>query len=109
MMSVMPYTPIEMMIIAAAREIRDGETVFMGTYWPIPSVMLAKKTHAPHITIMVEGGLGIEAGRGRQTNSSPYGGRVEGVTVRSRSPGDVSSGREDKIVVGKRFFYVEYK
>ena len=71
MMSVMPYTPIEMMIIAAAREIRDGETVFMGTYWPIPSVMLAKKTHAPHITIMVEGGLGIEAGRGRQTNSPP--------------------------------------
>jgi len=61
MMSVMPYTPIEMMIIAAAREIRDGETVFMGTYWPIPSVMLAKKTHAPHITIMVEGGLVTDA------------------------------------------------
>ncbi|HID94616.1 MAG TPA: hypothetical protein EYP53_00970 [Candidatus Latescibacteria bacterium] len=51
------YTPIEMMIIAAAREIRNGETVFMGTYWPIPSVVLAKKTHAPDITIVVEGGL----------------------------------------------------
>jgi glutaconate CoA-transferase subunit B len=51
------YNPIEMMIIAAAREIRDGETVFMGTYWPIFATMLAKKNHAANATLVVEGGL----------------------------------------------------
>ncbi len=51
------YTSIEMMIIAASREIRDGEIVFMGTYWPILAVNMAQKTHAPNITVVVEGGI----------------------------------------------------
>ena len=54
------YTPREMMIISAARQIKDGEIVFMGTYWPIPSVLLAKRTHAPGIIIAVEGGVIID-------------------------------------------------
>jgi glutaconate CoA-transferase subunit B len=29
----------------------------MGTFWPIPAVLLAKNAHAPDITIMVEGGV----------------------------------------------------
>jgi len=51
------FTPREMMIVTAAREIEDREIVLVGTYWPILAVILAKKTHAPKITIVVEGGV----------------------------------------------------
>ncbi len=52
-----PYSSIEMMIIAASREIRDGEVVFMGTYWPILAVNTAQRTSAPNISVAVEGGM----------------------------------------------------
>ncbi|MFC1858831.1 CoA-transferase subunit beta [Thermodesulfobacteriota bacterium] len=51
------YTPIEMMILAASREIRDEETVFVGTYWPIIAALQAKRAHAPDTTLVVEGGI----------------------------------------------------
>ena len=53
----MVYTLIEMMIIAAAREIRDGEKVFVGTCWPLLAATLAKKLHAPNIIMLFEGGI----------------------------------------------------
>ncbi|MDY6835010.1 MAG: CoA-transferase [Chloroflexota bacterium] len=51
------YTAVEMMIIATAREIQDGDIVFVGTYWPILAGLLAKRTHAPTSLIVLEGGV----------------------------------------------------
>lgn len=53
----MDITRREMMIIAAAREIKDGERVLTGAYWPILPSILAKKTHAPNAILIFEGGL----------------------------------------------------
>lgn len=51
------YTPAELMVSAAAREIRDSETVFVGMRLPLIAFMLAKKTHAPNATGIFEAGL----------------------------------------------------
>ncbi|MEE9610765.1 MAG: CoA-transferase, partial [Desulfatiglandales bacterium] len=47
----------ELLIVTAAREIRDKEKVFIGTFWPIPVAMLAKKSHAKEIIMFMEGGI----------------------------------------------------
>ena len=41
------YTLGELMVAAAAREIRDGEVVFVGMRLPMIAFVVAKKTHAP--------------------------------------------------------------
>jgi glutaconate CoA-transferase subunit B len=51
------YTPAELMVAAAAREIRDGETVFVGMRLPLIAFHLAKSTHAPSATGIFEAGL----------------------------------------------------
>jgi glutaconate CoA-transferase subunit B len=51
------YTPAELMVAAAAREIRDGETVFVGMRLPLIAFMLAKQTHAPSAIGLFEAGL----------------------------------------------------
>jgi glutaconate CoA-transferase subunit B len=51
------YTPAELMVAAAAREIRDGETVFVGMRLPLIAFMLAKNTHAPSAIGVFEAGL----------------------------------------------------
>lgn len=51
-----PYTLQELMAVSAAREIRDGETVFAGTGLPMLGVMLAQLTHAPNCCIIFEAG-----------------------------------------------------
>lgn len=45
----MNYTPAELMVYVLSQEIRDGETVAVGTLSPIPAaaVWLAQQTHAP--------------------------------------------------------------
>jgi glutaconate CoA-transferase subunit B len=55
--SGLEYTPAELMVAAAAREIRDGETVFVGMRLPLIAFMLAKKTHAPTAVGLFEAGL----------------------------------------------------
>lgn len=52
----MTYTPMEMMICAAARELEDGATVAVGTGAPCAAAMLAQKTHAPRLLILFEAG-----------------------------------------------------
>jgi glutaconate CoA-transferase subunit B len=52
----MPYTPMELMICAAARELDDGRTVAVGTGLPCAAAMLAQKTHAPNLVICFEAG-----------------------------------------------------
>jgi len=53
----MPYTLNELMVVAAAREIKDGETVFVGMRLPLIAFVVAKKTHAPNATGLFENGV----------------------------------------------------
>jgi len=51
------YTPAELMVASAAREIRNGETVFVGMRLPLIAFVLAKRTHAPNAVGVFEAGL----------------------------------------------------
>ncbi len=51
------YTPQELMVVCAAREIRDGEVVFVGMRLPLLAFALAKRTHAPDAIGLFENGL----------------------------------------------------
>ena len=51
------YTPQELMVAAAAREIRDGETVFVGMRLPVLAFAVARATHAPSAVGLYEVGL----------------------------------------------------
>lgn len=50
------YNTMEMMIIAAARNLEDGATVGVGTGAPCAAAMLAQNTSAPNLVIMFEAG-----------------------------------------------------
>jgi glutaconate CoA-transferase subunit B len=52
-----PYTGRELMVVAAAREIRDGEVIFVGMRLPLLGFALAKATHAPGATGLFENGV----------------------------------------------------
>lgn len=51
------YTLGELMVAAAAREIRDGEVVFVGMRLPMIAFVVAKKTHAPRAVGLFENGV----------------------------------------------------
>jgi glutaconate CoA-transferase subunit B len=51
------YTPAELMVTAAAREIADGEVVFVGMRLPLLGFLLAKNTHAPNAVGVYELGI----------------------------------------------------
>ncbi|MBI5029733.1 MAG: CoA-transferase [Chloroflexi bacterium] len=53
----MDYTPQELMVAAAAREIHDGEIVFAGMRLPLIAFALAKNLHAPKTIGLFECGL----------------------------------------------------
>ena len=48
----------EMMIVAAARQIREGEVAIVGTGLPMAATTLAMHTHAPNLNYIVETGIG---------------------------------------------------
>jgi glutaconate CoA-transferase subunit B len=50
------YSEFEMMLVAAAREIRDGDVVFNAFQWPFLAVYMAFKLHAPNIAMVFETG-----------------------------------------------------
>src|SRR3984957_15334691 len=50
------YTPREMMAVVAARELRDGEIVFVGIGLPNLACNLARATHAPGLVLVYESG-----------------------------------------------------
>jgi len=52
----MNYTPAEMMACVAARELRDGEVVFVGIGLPNLACNLARATHAPRLVLIYESG-----------------------------------------------------
>lgn len=51
------YTLKELMVAAAAREVRDGEVVFVGMRLPLIAFVVAKKTHAPNAVGLFENGV----------------------------------------------------
>jgi len=53
----MSYTLGEVMVAAAAREIRDGEVVFVGMRLPLIAFVVAKQTHAPNCVGLFENGV----------------------------------------------------
>lgn len=58
------WTPAEMMAVVAARELRDGEVVFVGIGLPNLACNLARATHAPNLTLIYESGaVGAEPER----------------------------------------------
>jgi glutaconate CoA-transferase subunit B len=50
------YTPSELMVSAAARELRDGDVVFVGIGLPNLACNLARRTHAPNLVLIYESG-----------------------------------------------------
>ncbi len=53
----MDYTDRELMVIAAGREIRDGDVVFVGMRLPLLAFAFAKRTHAPAAIGLFENGI----------------------------------------------------
>src|SRR5207237_9961185 len=51
------FTLNELMVAAAAREIKNGEVVFVGMRLPLIAFVLAKKTHAPNAVGLFENGV----------------------------------------------------
>jgi glutaconate CoA-transferase subunit B len=54
---VTDYTRTELMIAATAREIRDGELVFVGMRLPLIAFAVAKRAHARHALGVFEAGI----------------------------------------------------
>jgi len=50
-------SPDEVLIITASRLLRDGKIVFAGVGAALQASVLARATHAPHLTIVIEGGI----------------------------------------------------
>ena len=58
------YSPAELMAAVAARELRDGEVVFVGIGLPNLACNLARATHAPRLLLIYESGaVGAEPER----------------------------------------------
>jgi glutaconate CoA-transferase subunit B len=51
------YSLGELMVAAAAREILDGELVFVGMRLPLLAFLLARRTHAPNAIALYENGI----------------------------------------------------
>jgi glutaconate CoA-transferase, subunit B len=58
------YSPAELMIVNAARLLKDGDVVFVGVGQPNLACNLAKRTHAPNLLMIYEAGVvGAEPAR----------------------------------------------
>jgi len=53
----MDYSPAELMTVNAARLLRDGDVVFVGVGLPNLACNLARRTHAPNLTMIYEAGV----------------------------------------------------
>ena len=51
------YTLDELLIITAAREIKDGDRIILGVGLPTTAGAMAKALHAPNATLMMESGI----------------------------------------------------
>jgi glutaconate CoA-transferase subunit B len=51
------YSRQELMVIEAARRVRDGDVVFVGTGLPLLATTLAQRMHAPNVVCVIESGV----------------------------------------------------
>lgn len=56
-MSELKYSSAELMIVNAARLLKDGDVVFVGVGQPNLACNLAKRTHAPNLVMIYEAGV----------------------------------------------------
>jgi glutaconate CoA-transferase subunit B len=56
MVEQLQYTSDEMMSIAAARQLKDGQVCFIGIGLPSKAANLARRLHAPNLTMIYESG-----------------------------------------------------
>lgn len=56
-MAASDFTPQELMVVTAARLLRDGDVVFVGIGLPNLACNLARLTHAPNLTLIYEAGI----------------------------------------------------
>src|SRR2546428_611305 len=60
------FNAAELLAVIAARQLRDDTTVFAGVGVPLLAAALAKRRHAPRLTMVIEGGIiGPEIAPGR--------------------------------------------
>jgi len=57
----MDIKPAEIMLCAAAHELKDGYVVLVGAGMPMGAAYLAQLTHAPNLVVVIE--LGVVAGK----------------------------------------------
>jgi glutaconate CoA-transferase subunit B len=63
-MTTISYSSAELMIVNAARLLKDGDVVFVGVGQPNLACNLAKRTHAPNLVMIYEAGvIGAEPAR----------------------------------------------
>ncbi len=63
-MATLTYSSAELMIVNAARLLKDGDVVFVGVGQPNLACNLAKRTHAPDLVMIYEAGvIGAEPAR----------------------------------------------
>lgn len=81
-MTTAAFTTSELMVVAGARELRDGELAFVGLGIPQVAAALAQRTHAPGLVVLNEIGLAdprpIEFGVGNADPRHWYGASVMG-------------------------------
>ena len=58
------YSASEMMVVAAARQLADGQVIFVGIGLPFLAAILVKRTHAPQAVLPCESGI-IDGDPGR--------------------------------------------
>ena len=55
--ATLEFTANDQMIVAAAQLIRNDDAAYVGVGLPMFAALLAKKTHAPDYTIVIENGI----------------------------------------------------
>jgi glutaconate CoA-transferase subunit B len=100
------FTPAQIMVTAAAREIADGEVVFVGMRLPLLGFLLAKSTHAPNAIGMqglVDASFigGAQVDRFGNLNTSYIGGMQ---SIQTRLPG--SGGACDLASLARRHIII---
>ncbi len=71
------YTANDQMMVTASHLIRNNEAAYVGVGLPMVAALLAKRTHAPNCTIVIENGIvrtegGFELPMGTDTVGSQY-------------------------------------
>jgi glutaconate CoA-transferase subunit B len=70
------YTAADQMVVAGAHQIRPDDVIYVGLGLPFLSVLLAKYTHAPRCTIIIENGIvrttGFDMPRATDTPGSQF-------------------------------------